>query len=110
MPERSNFMDSDSRSDTFQVRIVYAEMQGCTERVIWVTHRTTVQDALVQSGIYEVLAALQVDTTKLKVGIWGVLKEPNAPLRPGDRIELTRPLTCDPKQHRRNQAKAQRRA
>jgi putative ubiquitin-RnfH superfamily antitoxin RatB of RatAB toxin-antitoxin module len=37
----------------------------------------------------------------LRIGIWGRLRAPTAPLRDRDRVELYRPLTVDPKEARR---------
>ncbi|MES2212907.1 MAG: RnfH family protein [Pseudomonadota bacterium] len=93
---------------TFDVTVVYAEPNRCTQRVIAISGKTTIAEALAQSGIAEALSVLGVDITTLKVGVWGVLKDLNATLKAGDRIELNRPLQCDPKQRRRAQAKAQR--
>jgi putative ubiquitin-RnfH superfamily antitoxin RatB of RatAB toxin-antitoxin module len=43
--------------------------------------------------------------TAAGVGIWGGPAEPDASLRDGDRVELYRPLTADPKDARRSRAK-----
>jgi putative ubiquitin-RnfH superfamily antitoxin RatB of RatAB toxin-antitoxin module len=43
--------------------------------------------------------------SKLQVGIFGKVCELDRVLKAGDRIELYRPLICDPKQARRNRAK-----
>ncbi|MCY1304044.1 Protein RnfH [compost metagenome] len=37
----------------------------------------------------------------MRVGIFGKLKTPDAVVREGDRVEVYRPLTADPKQARR---------
>lgn len=44
------------------------------------------------------------DAGTLKTGIFGRLVGPDEVLRPGDRIELYRPLQIDPKQVRRERA------
>jgi uncharacterized protein len=59
----------------------------------------TVRDALVASGLAARIAA--ADFAALKPGIWGRLKPVQTLLRDGDRIELYRPLTVDPKEARR---------
>jgi hypothetical protein len=40
----------------------------------------------------------QIDLTQQKVGIFGKLVKLDAPLQPGDRVEIYRPITCDPTQ------------
>lgn len=39
------------------------------------------------------------------IGIWGKLRAQNYKLRHGDRLELYRPLTSDPKEQRRQRAR-----
>lgn len=62
----------------------------------------TVADALQQSG----LAAKNPEIINFNLGIFSKQVEPQAILKPGDRIEIYRPLTVDPKQKRRERAKA----
>lgn len=59
----------------------------------------TLADALRQSGLHQRLGAATLAT--LRTGIWGELCAGNTPLRDGDRVELYRPLTVDPKEARR---------
>lgn len=49
----------------------------------------------------QVLAAQQVETDGLKVGIWGRLRTLDTVLHDRDRIEVYRPLTIDPMAARR---------
>ena len=37
-----------------------------------------------------------IDLTVQKVGIFGKVVKPEAALRPGDRVEIYRPIICDP--------------
>lgn len=69
---------------------------------------STVADALRASGWLQ--AAPELAT--LPVGIWGKLQPAQTQLRDRDRIELYRPLRCDPKVARREryQQKKQRSA
>ena len=46
----------------------------------------------------------------LRCGVWGRVQALDWPLRDGDRVELYRPLTVDPKEARRLRYKRQRRA
>ncbi len=49
-----------------------------------------------------------VDFSSMRTGIWSRAAAANTRLRDGDRVELYRPLKADPKQQRRNRAKARR--
>lgn len=59
----------------------------------------TVTAALRASGLIDHLGAEQL--APLKAGIWGRVVVGSTVLRDGDRVELTRPLTVDPKEARR---------
>ncbi len=68
---------------------------------------STVADALRASGwLEEHGLALE----SLRCGVWGKVQPLDRPLRDGDRVELYRPLTVDPKEARRLRYKKQRRA
>ena len=54
-------------------------------------------------------AAAAIDWDGAATGVWGVRCERSAVLRDGDRIELYRPLTTDPRQRRRQRAVKARR-
>jgi uncharacterized protein len=59
----------------------------------------TATQAVRASGLLEPMPQSEIDM--LSLGVWG-RKAPGALLtRPGDRVELTRPLTVDPKVARR---------
>lgn len=68
---------------------------------------STVADALRASGWLEA-HGLGLDT--LRCGVWGRVQPLDHVLRDGDRIELYRPLTVDPKEARRLRYKKQKRA
>ncbi|MEK8050660.1 RnfH family protein [Ideonella sp. DXS22W] len=59
----------------------------------------TVADALRASGWLQRLGAATLDA--LTPSVWNRAVAPGARLRDGDRIELSRPLTVDPKEARR---------
>ena len=82
------------------VSIVYApEARSVTEITLQIEQGATVQQALVQSGVLQQInePALQL----LEIGVWGKVVHSSHALREGDRIELYRPLTVDPKVARR---------
>ena len=67
-----------------------------------VAEGTTIQMAIADSGILEQLP--QLDLRQRKIGIFGKLKAPETVLADGDRIEIYRAVTTDPKKvpRRRN--------
>jgi putative ubiquitin-RnfH superfamily antitoxin RatB of RatAB toxin-antitoxin module len=63
-----------------------------------VTPGTTVADAVAQSGI---LARVPLHRDAIGYAIFGRRVAASAVLEDGDRVEITRPLACDPKVARR---------
>ncbi len=63
----------------------------------------TVAAAIDQSGIVGLFP--DYDVAAMKLAIWGQLAGPDAVLRPGDRVEILRPLQIDPRIARRELAK-----
>ncbi|MFL9925142.1 RnfH family protein [Herbaspirillum lusitanum] len=82
-----------------QVRICYATPQLQVVRELLVPAGATVQQAIMLSGLLREHAA--IDLTSCRVGIYGKLKEMDAPVRDQDRIEIYRPLIADPMESRR---------
>lgn len=62
---------------------------------------STVADALSKSGIYD----LHPDVKDLSVGIYAKQVSLDTVLKEGDRVEVYRPLTLDPKETRRQRAR-----
>jgi putative ubiquitin-RnfH superfamily antitoxin RatB of RatAB toxin-antitoxin module len=62
----------------------------------------TVQEAIESSGILQRFP--EIDLGGNKVGIFGKIARLDGPLRPGDRVEIYRPLVADPKEARRERA------
>lgn len=88
-----------------RVEVVYAlrELQ-VLERVV-LPAGSTVEAAIRASGLLERYADLDL----ARVGIFGKATALSAVLREGDRVELYRPLTADPKETRRRRATRQKR-
>jgi putative ubiquitin-RnfH superfamily antitoxin RatB of RatAB toxin-antitoxin module len=61
----------------------------------------TIDDAVEQSGI---VTQLSLDPARLECAIYGQRAKGGTPLADGDRVELTRPLTADPKRARHRRA------
>lgn len=56
---------------------------------------TTIKDAIERSGILAQFPEINLENNK--VGIFGKVSKPDAVLNDGDRVEIYRPITCDPK-------------
>jgi hypothetical protein len=78
-----------------QVGVVYAEAADQVWLRIDVPEHSTVRDAIECSGILGMFP--NIDLAVQKVGIFGKLTKLDAALGPGDRIEIYRPITCDPR-------------
>lgn len=89
-------------ADLLHIQICYAEPDYQLLRDLDVAVGTTLQEALLQSGILREVSA--IDLTACKVGIFGKVKAPETVLRQFDRIEIYRPLIADPKESRRTRA------
>ncbi len=77
-----------------QVGVAYSEAGQQIWLTIEVPDESTVEDAIRRSGILKSFP--QVDLAVQKVGVFGRLVKLDAPLRAGDRVEIYRPITCDP--------------
>lgn len=65
--------------------------------------QSTVDDAIRLSKIMEKYTEIDLDVNK--TGIFGKPAKRDAVLHPGDRVEIYRPLICDPKEMRKQRAK-----
>ena len=82
-----------------RVEVVFCPGPGQLDRTaLDLPDGSTVQVALDASGVLERHPVL---TTAPIVGVWGRAKAMTQVLRERDRIELYRPLQCDPKEARR---------
>jgi uncharacterized protein len=77
-----------------QIGVAYSESGQQIWMNIEVPDGTTVQDAIDKSGILGMFP--HIDLSAQKVGIFGRVVKPETALRPGDRVEIYRPITCDP--------------
>ena len=75
------------------------------EVALEVPEGTTAAQALQLSGLLEVVEGL--DPAAYGVGVWGRKAGPGQRLREGDRVEIYRPLTVDPKLARRERFRKQ---
>lgn len=77
-----------------QVGVAYSEHAQQIWLIIEVPDQATVRDAIDRSGIQNMFP--HIDLSTQKVGVFGKIVKPETPLRPGDRVEIYRPITCDP--------------
>ena len=87
---------------SLQVQVCYARPGLHILRELGVAPGATLEDAVRQSGVLE--EAGVPDLADCRLGIFGKLRPLDTPLRAGDRVEIYRPLTADPKEARRRRA------
>ncbi len=92
--------------EPLHVEVVYALAERQAVLAIEVAPGTTVHQAIEHSGIARRFP--EVDLTRAPVGIFGKRVARDAAVREGDRIELYRPLTADPKALRRQRSARKR--
>ncbi len=88
--------------EMLHVEVAYALPDHQTLLSIRVPQGATVRDAILQSGILS--NHPEIDLSSNKVGVFGKLAKLDAALREGDRVEIYRPLTADPKEVRKLRA------
>jgi len=87
--------------------MVYVDLVFVTQEKKTIQHHlalesgSTVRDALNESNIF----LSHPETQNMAVGIYAKQVSLDTVLKDGDRVELYRPLTRDPKEKRRQQAK-----
>ena len=78
-----------------KIGVAYSE----PEKQVWLNidldEGATVQDAITTSGILDIFP--HIDLTSQKVGVYGKFCKLDAKLKEGDRVEIYRPITADPK-------------
>lgn len=88
---------------TIKVSVVYATPEKQTVVELDVGAGTTAGTLLDELSSNPVFARL--DLEHMPIGVFGALVERSRILEPGDRVELLRPLTVDPKAERRRRAR-----
>ena len=77
-----------------QIGVAYSEAGQQIWLTVEVPDSSTVKDAIERSGILKSFPTIDLDAQK--VGVFGKLVKLDAALRAGDRVEIYRPITCDP--------------
>jgi len=81
------------------IEVVYCPCPGVAERVtLELPDGSTLAQALAASGL---LARYGLSEGSAEVGVWGRKEGLDTALRERDRVEIYRPLQCDPKEARR---------
>ncbi|MBB3193885.1 RnfH family protein [Roseateles terrae] len=84
------------------VELIWSPKQGQWQRLqLSLPEGSTVVEALRASQWFD-----EGELRTLKTGIWSKLRPLDTPLRSGDRVEVYRPLTVDPKEARRQRYQA----
>ncbi|MCK3658710.1 RnfH family protein [Pasteurellaceae bacterium Pebbles2] len=91
--------------DTIEIELAYALPTGYFLKKWQVEAGTTVQAAILQSGILQQYT--EIDLRENKVGVFSRPVKLTDSLNHGDRIEIYRPLLADPKEIRRKRAAQQ---
>lgn len=85
-----------------RVEIAYARPDEQLILSVEVPEGSTLEQAIIASGVQERFPEIDLQTAK--VGVFGKLSKLAATVRPGDRIEIYRPLLADPKEVRKRRA------
>jgi putative ubiquitin-RnfH superfamily antitoxin RatB of RatAB toxin-antitoxin module len=80
---------------TIQIGVTYVDPPRQAWLHIDVPPESTVRDAIEKSGILELFPGIDLATQQ--VGVFGKVTKLDAVLCPGDRVEIYRPITCDPR-------------
>lgn len=77
-----------------QVGVAYSEPGQQIWMNIEVPDGATVKDAIEKSGVLRMFPTIDLEVQK--VGVFNKLVKLETALRAGDRVEIYRPITCDP--------------
>lgn len=94
------------KSDRLQIEVVVAWPELQVLVPLELERGATVADAIEHSGLGERFPDLEINPERL--GVFAERRQPEDPLRDGDRVEIYRPLKVDPKVARRMAAEAKK--
>ena len=92
----------DSLPGIIEVEVVFASSQRQRVIELQVSAGTRAREAVRQSGIAAEFP--EIDADHCALGVFGERVGGDYELRPGDRVEIYRPLRLDPKEARRQRA------
>ena len=88
------------------VEVAYAAPDKQKIIALQMPEGSTCLDAINQSGVLSIFP--EIDSNSLKIGVFSKSRDLNAEVKEGERIEIYRPLTIDPKEARRRKARSQK--
>lgn len=94
-------------AETLSATVVYATPERQFVLPVRVPAGSTLRDAVIASGLLAQQPSL--DAVRLDLGVFNRPRPADTLLRAGDRVEVYRPLTVDPKEARRVRAEVRRR-
>lgn len=86
------------------IEVAYAGITQQKVIELSVQESSTIHDAIMLSNLLAYFP--EIDLTQYKVGVFSKRKELTDIVQDGDRVEIYRPLTIDPKEARRVKAKS----
>ncbi|WP_455384196.1 RnfH family protein [Acidihalobacter prosperus] len=95
-------MKPNDRHEEFAVEVAYALPERQLILSLQAHAGMRLDEAVRRSGILERFP--EIDLERSRIGVFGKLRRPDEQVRPGDRIEIYRPLIADPKESRRRRA------
>ena len=100
-------MGRDEGRATIRVAVAWSPKAGeAFELALELPAGATTLDAIRASGLLEAEAGIDISTQP--VGIWGRVAALESVLAEGDRVEVYRPLTINPKEARRRRAQGRK--
>lgn len=102
MPSRSAHETCSGHGKALKIEVVFALPERQELISLTLDAGTTVETAISVSGIGDRFP--EEDLSTYQVGIWGRIVNRDHPLENGDRLELYRPLSMDPRDARRKLA------
>ena len=87
------------------VEVVYALPERQWLVALTVPRGTTVREAIVLSGLQRQCPEIEAVRDQGMIGIFGKHVPPDTVLQAGERVEIYRPMTADPKEARRRRAR-----
>ena len=91
-------------ADSLSVEVVLALPARQVLLTVNVGEGASVANVIAESGFESRFPGMGI--TEMPVGIWGKRVSPDTTVRAGDRVELYRPLEVDPREARRQRARA----
>ena len=92
-----------AENEQMNVEVAYALPEEQVILSLTVDAGTTIREAIDRSGILHKFP--QIDIEQIDVGVFGKAQTLDTILQAKDRVEIYRPITCDPKEVRRQRAK-----